>query len=83
MLCVNFIDSKSPFAVKIEHNEVLKAAICSCPIKFTECVLLLAATPLNYSVDYYHNSAAAVIVPTHFTRIQILFSCNAARWNAG
>lgn len=36
--------------------------------------LLLEATALNYSVDYYHNSATAVIVPTRFSQIQTLFS---------
>lgn len=64
MLYVNFIDSK------IEHNEKPKSAICSCPIKFTGCVLLLKATALNYSVDYYHNS---VIGPTRFFQIETLF----------
>lgn len=70
----NLIHLKPSFCGEIEHNQIGKTAICSCPIKLTECVLLLEATALNYSVDYYQNSAAAVILPTHFSQIQILFS---------
>lgn len=48
--------------------------MCYCPIKFLECVLLLEAAALNYSVDYYHDSATVVVVPAPLSQIQTLFS---------
>ncbi len=51
-----------------------KTAICYRRIKFIECVLLLEAAALNYSVDYYHNSATEVVVPTRLSQTQTLFS---------
>lgn len=41
---------------------------------FTEGVLLLDASALNYSVDYYHNSSTVAIVHTLLSLIQTLFS---------
>lgn len=54
---------------------MLKTAICSCPIKFTKCVLLLEARALNYSVDHYHAAASEyqLIPPRH--RYCFLISC--------
>lgn len=65
---------------KIEDDEMRKTAICS--IRFTECVLLLEAAALNYTVDYYHNCAAGVIVPPSSpSDTEIVFFCNAACWS--
>lgn len=55
------------FAVRWK-TMMVKTAICSCPIKFAKCVLLLEAKALNYSVDYYHPAASV------YPLIHILFN---------
>lgn len=67
------MDSVSPSS-EVKHNDMTKTAICFCPIKFTECVLLLEAAALNYSVDYDHYSATIVTVATLLSPTQTLFS---------
>lgn len=54
---------------------MVKTAICSCPIKFAKCVLLLEAKALNYSVDYYHPAASVYqVTPRQYTYCLII-SC--------
>lgn len=54
---------------------MLKTAICSCPIKFAKCVLLLEAKALNYCVDYYHPAASVYQVTPHRYTYCLIISC--------
>lgn len=54
---------------------MLETAICSCPIKFAKCVLLLEAKTLNYSVDYYHPAASVYQVTPHRYTYCLIISC--------